>query len=112
MTPEQEEQVRRALAAAGRDGAAEEDRSVPPDVAARLDRVLAELVQDRSPSVATPTGTHSLRNTRGNAHWAGRRPRHPASPEVAERAGRRGCGRGDRGRGRGGRHPWSRQLRQ
>ena len=57
MTPEQEEQVRRALAAAGRDGAGEEDRSVPPDVAARLDRVLAELVQDRSPSVGTPTGT-------------------------------------------------------
>lgn len=44
MTPEQEEQVRRALAAT----AAHEDSSMPPEVAARLQGVLSELVAPRS----------------------------------------------------------------
>jgi hypothetical protein len=49
-TPEQEEQVRRALAAAA--GADDADRGsdrVPDDVAHRLDSVLADLVAQRSP---------------------------------------------------------------
>lgn len=45
MTPEQEEQVRRALAAAG---AARSP--IPPEVAARLDDTLADLVADRRPA--------------------------------------------------------------
>ena len=53
MTPEQEEQVRRALAAAAEAETGEESESVPPDVAARLDHVLAELVQGRSQSART-----------------------------------------------------------
>ncbi|QWZ07687.1 hypothetical protein KRR39_20155 [Nocardioides panacis] len=56
MTPEQEEQVRRALAAAGRTETHAESGSVPPDVAARLDHVLAELVQGRSQSAPAPAG--------------------------------------------------------
>ncbi len=57
MTPEQEEQVRRALAAAGRAESDGERGSLPPDVAARLDNVLAELVQGRSLSAPAPAGT-------------------------------------------------------
>jgi hypothetical protein len=57
VTPEQEEQVRRALAAAGRAETGAETGSVPPDVAARLDHVLAELVQGRSQSGQTSAGT-------------------------------------------------------
>ena len=50
MTPEQEEQVRRALAAAA--GRQDPDspaspESMPPEVAARLDGVLAELAAPR-----------------------------------------------------------------
>ncbi len=44
MTPEQEEAVRRALAATAR----AEDDALPPEVAARLDDRLAGLVSDRS----------------------------------------------------------------
>jgi hypothetical protein len=46
VTPEQEEQVRRALAGLGRDDPAGPPR-MPPDVAARLDGVLAELAASR-----------------------------------------------------------------
>ena len=45
MTPEQEEQVRRALAAAG-----SEPSPIPPEVAARLEDTLADLVADRRPA--------------------------------------------------------------
>ncbi len=60
MTPEQEEQVRRALAAVGdaSPGAARPPgdgaEPMPPDVAARLDGVLADLVAQRA--VDTPSG--------------------------------------------------------
>lgn len=51
MTPEQEEQVRRALASASPAGA------MPPEVAARLDAALADLVAGRSTEDHTdPTG--------------------------------------------------------
>jgi hypothetical protein len=46
MTPEQEEQVRRALAAVAR----HEPASIPPDVAARLDTVLAQLAAGEAPA--------------------------------------------------------------
>lgn len=46
MTPEQEEQVRRALAGLGREDPAGPAR-MPPEVAARLDGVLAELSASR-----------------------------------------------------------------
>ena len=59
MTPEQEEQVRRALAAAGRAESEGERGSLPPDVAARLDHVLAELVHGRSQAAGTQAGTPS-----------------------------------------------------
>ena len=52
VTPEQEEQVRRALAAAARAEDAETPATMPPAVAARLDGVLAELVQSRSTTQA------------------------------------------------------------
>lgn len=52
VTPEQEEQVRRALAAAARAEDAETPATMPPAVAARLDGVLAELVQSRSTAQA------------------------------------------------------------
>ncbi|MEO5710554.1 MAG: hypothetical protein ABIQ59_12115 [Nocardioidaceae bacterium] len=58
MTPEQEEQVRRALAATARAEDSINDGPNPPtmpaDVAARLDGVLAELVQGRAGSVTAP----------------------------------------------------------
>jgi hypothetical protein len=70
MTPEHEEQVRRALAAV-----AEEDRDprMPPDVAARLDDVLAELAAPRrgAPAAPDPAATahvHRLAARRRHAH--------------------------------------------
>ena len=48
MTPEQEEQVRRVLASAPAEG------PMPPEVAARLDAALAELVAHRSPAEQDP----------------------------------------------------------
>ncbi len=66
MTPEQEEQVRRALAAAARaDRPDGEDAppTMPPEVASRLDDVLAELVAGRSARAASdpaPAGSDDL----------------------------------------------------
>lgn len=54
MTPEQEEQVRRALAAAGRD-----DQPMPPEVAARLDDVLAGLVSEQAAGQAAEPGAET-----------------------------------------------------
>lgn len=59
MTPEQEEQVRRALAAAARADRPEgEDATppLPPQVADRLDHVLAELVAGRAARGGTEPG--------------------------------------------------------
>ncbi len=53
MTPEQEEQVRRALAAVARAEEGPESRVMPPDVVDRLDDVLSELVADRAGSTTT-----------------------------------------------------------
>jgi hypothetical protein len=50
MTPEQEDRVRRALADAGR-----ETTPIPPDVAGRMDDVLADLVADRAGEASTQT---------------------------------------------------------
>lgn len=47
MTPEQEEQVRRALAALGREGP-DGSPAMPPEVAARMDDVLAGLAASRA----------------------------------------------------------------
>lgn len=57
MTPEQEEAVRRALAATAR----AEDDALPPEVAARLDDRLAGLVSDRSgrSERSLPTGART-----------------------------------------------------
>jgi hypothetical protein len=54
VTPEQEEQVRRALAATAR---AEGDPALPPEVAARLDRVLNELEAPRVAAAERQDGT-------------------------------------------------------
>lgn len=54
LSPEQEEQVRRALAAAARAEDAAAPATMPPAVAARLDVVLAELVQGRTQTDAVP----------------------------------------------------------
>jgi hypothetical protein len=71
VTPEQEEEVRRALAAVARaedsrpDDSTDQhagrhvDASLPPDVAARLDTVLAELVAPRV-ATAAPVGDDEL----------------------------------------------------
>jgi hypothetical protein len=69
VTPEQEEQVRRALAvAAGATSptpdAHQDDAPIPPEVAARLDRVLDELVAPRREpvgSTAIHTGEPAMR---------------------------------------------------
>lgn len=58
MTPEQEEKVRQALAAAAR-AERPDGEAVPPQVASRLDEVLAELVAARSPRTAAPAATGS-----------------------------------------------------
>ncbi|HET9760550.1 MAG TPA: hypothetical protein VFP51_12425 [Nocardioidaceae bacterium] len=55
MTPEQEEQVRRALGAVARAEDGPETRGLPPDVAERLDDVLHELVTERAGRSARPT---------------------------------------------------------
>lgn len=64
MTPEQEEEVRRALTAAARAEDAAGDRSMPPEVATRLDDVLAELVGDRTARAtrvpAAPAGADTV----------------------------------------------------
>jgi hypothetical protein len=57
VTPEQEEHVRRALAAAGRDDPAGPSAGMPPEVAARLDEVLEELAAPRRAREETSTGT-------------------------------------------------------
>ena len=58
MTPEQEEQVRRALAAVARAEEGPESRVMPLDVVDRLDDVLSELVADRAGRTdsTTPAG--------------------------------------------------------
>lgn len=55
MTPEQEEQVRRALGAVARAEDGPETQGLPPDVAERLDDVLHELVTDRAGRSDRPT---------------------------------------------------------
>lgn len=55
MTPEQEEQVRRALGAVARAEDGPETQGLPPDVAERLDVVLHELVTERTGRSARPT---------------------------------------------------------
>ena len=54
MTPEQEEQVRRAL------GSLPPEGPVPPEVARRLDARLAELVAERDTESAEPTGSPAV----------------------------------------------------
>jgi hypothetical protein len=76
VTPEQEEQVRRALAAAARPADAP-DPPMPPEVVARLESVLDELV---SPTAATETS--------GRATGAPGEAR-PARDELAARRRRR-----------------------
>lgn len=55
MTPEQEEQVRRALGAVARAEDGPETQGLPPDVAERLDDVLHELVTERAGRSDRPT---------------------------------------------------------
>ena len=55
MTPEQEEQVRRALAAVARAEEGPESQVMPPDVVDRLDDVLSELVADRAGHAGSAT---------------------------------------------------------
>ncbi len=55
MTPEEEEQVRRALAATARAEDESTSPGMPPDVANRLDGVLAELVGARSTRDTAPS---------------------------------------------------------
>ena len=66
MTPEQEEQVRAALAAAGPD----EPTPMPPEVAARLEGILDELVQTRVTAQAQTQAQDGHREPSG-------RPRSP-----------------------------------
>lgn len=62
LTPEQDERVRRLLAEA------RHDEPVPGDVAARLDRVLAELAAERAPAAGTaPVVDLAARRRRRNA---------------------------------------------
>jgi hypothetical protein len=65
VTPEQEEQVRRALGAVARAEDGPETQGLPPDVAERLDDVLHELVTERAgrsdrPTVPGPAGADEL----------------------------------------------------
>ena len=75
MTPEQEEQVRRALAAAARADRPEgEDATppLPPQVAERLDHVLAELVAGRAArggAEPVPAGSDDLTARRAARKW-------------------------------------------
>lgn len=55
MTPDQEEQVRRALAASARADDEHGSPAMPADVADRLDHVLADLVGARAARAAGPT---------------------------------------------------------
>jgi hypothetical protein len=70
VTPEQEEQVRRALAAAARADRPDGEGAppaMPPEVTSRLDDVLAELVAGRSARTGTgpaPTGSDDLAERR------------------------------------------------
>ena len=69
MTPEEEEQVRRALAATARAEDESGSPGMPPDVANRLDGVLAELVgarsaRDTAPSSVPPGDELAARRTR------------------------------------------------
>lgn len=66
MTPDEEEAVRRLLAEAG-----DETPVMPPDVAARLDDVLAGLVADRSAPEDTPDEVTRVtdRSTRRSHLW-------------------------------------------
>ena len=85
MTPEQEEQVRRALEGLRQDGPA----AMPPEVVARLDRVLGELVgpnaatrgTDSPAGSGTPSGTAS-----GTDELAARRRRRWPNVLVAAAA--------------------------
>ena len=86
MTPEQEEQVRAALAAAGPD----EPTPMPPEVVARLQGVLDELAEPRVTAQA-------------QAQAGEPDPRPARSPDGAGAGGRRARGRGGRGGDRRGR---------
>ena len=68
MTPEQEEAVRRALAATARGEVGDAEGAVPAEVAARLDDRLAELVAERSEQAAArPASGH--RPPGGHRRW-------------------------------------------
>ena len=64
MTPEQEEQVRRALAAAAEAEDAATPTAMPEAVVARLDDVLAELVQGRTQTGSVPDDRDELARRR------------------------------------------------
>jgi hypothetical protein len=83
MTPEQEEQVRRALAAAARAEDAEIRPTIPPAVAARLDDVLADLVQGRA---APPVGVDARSPGSRTDQLAARRARKRLNVLVAAAA--------------------------
>jgi hypothetical protein len=83
MTPEQEEQVRRALVAAAR--AEDEHPPLPADVADRLDTVLDELLAPRT-TAAAPSGDDELARRRrrrwsNGPRWRGGRHRRVRSGE-------------------------------
>jgi hypothetical protein len=81
VTPEQEEQVRRALGAAAHPGAAARpDPPMPPDVVDRLDTVLAELVAPRV-AASEPAG-QTVNQTTGQ-------PADQTADELAVRRRRR-----------------------
>ena len=72
MTPEEEEQVRRALAATAAAERPADGERVPPEVAARLDDVLAELVEGRRPAAERHAGLGDLAARRRTARrWPG-----------------------------------------
>jgi hypothetical protein len=65
MTPEQEERVRRALADAARDRT-----PIPPEVAGRMDDVLADLVAARAREASTqPAAPHDDLAARRHRRW-------------------------------------------
>ena len=71
MTPEQEEQVRRALAAAARPTADEQPPTMPPEVVARLDAVLADLVESHDRTApAVSAHPHDELAARRRRRWA------------------------------------------
>lgn len=86
MTPEQEEQVRRALGAVARAEDGPETQGLPPDVAERLDDVLHELVTDRAGRSARPTVPGPAADTADADELAARRHRRWPTVLVAAAA--------------------------